>query len=76
MSQGTETIKITKIEPIIAAAAPNLAWGVSPTAPYLAVDIVRNPIEVRGGHVEAPAGAVLGVEVDEEALAQYALAKR
>ena len=58
----------------IAAAAPNLAWGVSPTAPYLAVDIVRNPIEVRGGHVEAPSGAGLGVEVDEDALAQYARA--
>ena len=55
----------------IAAAAPNLAWGVSPTAPYLAVDIVRNPIEVRGGHVEAPAGAGLGVEVDEDELARY-----
>ncbi len=56
----------------IAAAAPNLNWGVSPTAPYLSVDVVRNPIEVRSGHVEAPAGAGLGVEVDEDALARYA----
>ena len=56
----------------IAAAAPDLAWGVSPTAPYLAVDIVRNPIKVKDGHVEAPAGAGLGVEVDEDALAKYA----
>jgi L-alanine-DL-glutamate epimerase-like enolase superfamily enzyme len=55
----------------IAAAAPDLAWGVSPTAPYLAVDIVRNPIKVQGGHVEAPSGAGLGVEVDEDALAKY-----
>lgn len=56
----------------IAAAAPSLAWGVSPTTPYLAVDIVRNPIAVREGHIEAPAGAGLGVEVDEDELGRYA----
>ena len=56
----------------IAAAAANLAWGVSPTVPYLAVDIVRNPITLREGHVEAPSGAGLGVEVDENELAKYA----
>ncbi len=56
----------------LASAAPVLAWGVSPTTPYLAVDIARNPITVREGHVEAPTGAGLGVEVDEDALARYA----
>ena len=56
----------------IAAAAPDLSWGVSPTVPYLAVDIVRNPVTLQDGHVDAPTGAGLGVEVDEDALAKYA----
>jgi L-alanine-DL-glutamate epimerase-like enolase superfamily enzyme len=56
----------------LAAAVPNLDWGVSPTTPYLAVDVVRNPIQIRDGHVAPPAGPGLGVEVDEDALARYA----
>ena len=56
----------------LAAAAPTLAWGVSPTTPYLATDVVRNPITVRGGHISAPEGAGLGLEIDEDALARHA----
>jgi len=55
----------------IAAAAPDLSWAVNTTAPYLAADVVRNPVVVRDGHVEAPAGAGLGVEVDEDAVARF-----
>ena len=58
----------------LAASAPTLAWGVSPTTPYLATDVVRNPIAVVGGHVSAPDGPGLGVEVDEDKLATYARA--
>lgn len=56
----------------IGAAAPDLSWAIAATAPYLAADVVRNPVVVRDGHVEAPAGAGLGVEVDEDALARFA----
>ncbi|MDE0780113.1 MAG: hypothetical protein OSB67_05100 [Alphaproteobacteria bacterium] len=56
----------------LAAAAPTLAWGVSPTTPYLATDVVRNPIIVREGHISAPDGPGLGVEIDEDMLMQYA----
>lgn len=55
----------------LAAAAPALDWGVSPTTPYLAVDVVRNPIEIREGHVAAPPDPGLGVEVDEDLLSRY-----
>jgi L-alanine-DL-glutamate epimerase-like enolase superfamily enzyme len=34
--------------------------------------VVRNPIPVRHGHAELPAGAGLGIEVDEQALARLA----
>jgi muconate cycloisomerase len=56
----------------IAAAAKNLFWGVSPTAPYLAVDVVYNPIVLRSGHVQAPVEPGLGVAVNEEILLRYA----
>ena len=56
----------------IAAAAKNLFWGVSPTAPYLAVDVVYNPIVVKSGHVQAPVEPGLGVMVNEDALLSYA----
>lgn len=57
----------------LAAAAPSLDWGLSITNQYVAADIVRNPIPVRHGHVELPAGAGLGIDVDEQALARLAI---
>ena len=52
----------------IAAAAPDLSWGVSPTAPYLSTDIVKSPIKVYEGHADPPEGWGLGIEVDEDKL--------
>ena len=54
----------------IAAAAPDLSWGVSPTAPYLSTDVVRNPIKVYEGHADPPEGWGLGIEVDEDKLSE------
>jgi muconate cycloisomerase len=54
----------------LAAAAPSLDWGLSITNQYVMADVTRNPIRVHHGHVELPAGAGLGIEVDEQALQQ------
>lgn len=55
----------------LAAALPNLDWGVSPTNHYLVDDLVRQPIAVETGHMTVPSGAGLGVEVDEAKVATY-----
>jgi L-alanine-DL-glutamate epimerase-like enolase superfamily enzyme len=55
----------------IAAAAKAIDWGVSVTCSYLSGDVVKNRVEVIDGIAELPAGAGLGVEVDEDALAEY-----
>jgi muconate cycloisomerase len=55
----------------LACAVPNVAWGVSLTNLYLAADIVRRPIALRGGAVALPDGPGLGVEVDEAAVARF-----
>jgi len=57
----------------LASAAPMLDWGVSVTQQYLATDIVRNPVRIVDGHVHAPAGPGLGIDVDEDAVARYAV---
>jgi muconate cycloisomerase len=45
------------------------AWGVSPTHPYLAEDLVRRPLRLDpDGTIRLPAGGGLGVEVDEAAV--------
>jgi L-alanine-DL-glutamate epimerase-like enolase superfamily enzyme len=44
---------------------------VSPTTPFLKSDVVRNPIKVINGHADVPSGPGLGVEVDEDALAEF-----
>ncbi|MBO6783532.1 MAG: hypothetical protein JJ899_09730 [Alphaproteobacteria bacterium] len=56
----------------IAAAAPSIAWGVSITSQYLKKDIVKDGIQVVDGMAELPAGAGLGVEVDADALKEFA----
>jgi muconate cycloisomerase len=55
----------------LAAAIPSLAWGVSLTSQYLAEDIVRAPLSFADGHAAIPAGAGLGVEVDEARVRKY-----
>jgi L-alanine-DL-glutamate epimerase-like enolase superfamily enzyme len=55
----------------LAAAIPKLEWGVSLTSQYLAEDIVRAPIAFTDGHASVPAGAGLGVEVDETRVRHY-----
>ncbi len=55
----------------LAAAVPEVAWGVSISNQYLADDIVRATIKVIDGHAEVPAGVGLGVEVDEAKVRKY-----
>ena len=55
----------------IAAAAPSIEWGVSPTTPFLKSDVVENPIRVIKGRADVPSGPGLGVEVNEDALAEF-----
>ena len=55
----------------VAAASPNMDWGLSISCQYLGADIVRNPIVVADGHTTLPAGPGLGVDVDQDALERY-----
>jgi len=55
----------------LAAAVPDVAWGVSISNQYLADDIVRDAVEVVAGHAETPAGAGLGIAVDEARVRRY-----
>jgi muconate cycloisomerase len=55
----------------LACAVPNVDWGVSLTHFYLAEDLVRTPLPLRGGGVSLPAGPGLGVDVDEAAVNRY-----
>ena len=55
----------------LAAAVPEVAWGVSISSQYLADDIVRATIKVVDGHAEVPGGVGLGVEVDEAKVRKY-----
>ncbi len=52
----------------LACAVPNVDWGVSLTHFYLAEDVVKEPLPLRGGAVALPDGPGLGVEVDEAAV--------
>ena len=55
----------------LAAAAPSLDWGVSPTSPYLVEDVIRQPLELFGGYAVVPRGAGLGIEVDEQRVRRF-----
>jgi L-alanine-DL-glutamate epimerase-like enolase superfamily enzyme len=57
----------------LAAAVPEVEWGVSVSNQYLADDIVRAPVKVVDGHAEVPAGTGLGIEVDEARVRRYQL---
>jgi muconate cycloisomerase len=58
----------------IAAAAPDIAWGFSVTNHTLEADLVTQPLTVTNGVVAVPDGPGLGVDVDEDAVAQYRVA--
>jgi len=56
----------------LAAAIPAVDWGVSLSSPYLAEDIVTEPIALAGGYLNVPRGAGLGITVDEAKVRRYA----
>ena len=56
----------------LAAAIPAVDWGVSLSSPYLAEDIVTEPIALAGGYLDVPRGAGLGITVDEAKVRRYA----
>ena len=55
----------------VACAAATVDWGVNLTHIYLAEDLVRNPIRLRGGIFALPRGPGNGMEVDEAAVERY-----
>lgn len=55
----------------VAYAIGNVHWGVSLSNVYLADDLVRSPVLPIDGQVARPAGAGLGIEVDERAVERY-----
>ena len=55
----------------LAAAIPSLDWGVSLSSPYLADDIVAQPLRMNAGHFDVPVGHGLGIEVDEAQVRRY-----
>jgi muconate cycloisomerase len=58
----------------LAAALPTLDWGLSLSSPYLADEVVRQPLQIVAGHATVPTGPGLGVEVDEAQVARYRVA--
>ncbi len=55
----------------LAAAIPDVAWGVSLSSPYLADDIVTEPVALTQGHFSVPTGPGLGVTIDEAKVRRY-----
>ncbi|MBM3614715.1 MAG: hypothetical protein FJX28_04595 [Alphaproteobacteria bacterium] len=55
----------------LAVALPQLDWDTSMTAPYLAADVVTDPVTIRDGHIAPPEGAGLGIRVDGARLARF-----
>ena len=49
----------------VAATAPAIDWGLTVTNPGLAEDVAVVPLAVADGHVAAPEGPGLGIEIDE-----------
>src|SRR5262249_60524887 len=57
----------------LACAAPAVDWGVSLTHFYLAEDVVSTPLGIADGMVALPSAPGLGIEVDEAAVARFAV---
>ena len=57
----------------LAAAVPALEWGLSPTSPYLAEDVLAKPLVFANGHAEVPTGPGLGIEVDEKKIHKFTI---
>jgi L-alanine-DL-glutamate epimerase-like enolase superfamily enzyme len=55
----------------VAAALPQIDWGLTLTQHGLADDLTRRPIPIAAGHVELLEGPGLGVDVDEERVRRY-----
>jgi muconate cycloisomerase len=55
----------------IAAALPQLAWGLTLSHEGLADDIAREPLRVVRGHIEVSDRPGLGVDVDEDRVRRY-----
>jgi muconate cycloisomerase len=57
----------------LAVVLPEVAWDTSMTAPYLAADVVTQPLLIDAGYIAPPDGPGLGVRVDGEKLARFLL---
>ena len=55
----------------IAAALPQITWGLTLTNEGLADDVTARPIRIERGHVTISDAAGLGIEVDEERVRRY-----
>ncbi len=55
----------------IAAALPQIAWGLTLSNEGLADDLTARPIRIAGGHVEVSDAPGLGIEIDEERVRRY-----
>ncbi|TMJ26431.1 MAG: hypothetical protein E6G96_14310, partial [Alphaproteobacteria bacterium] len=55
----------------IAAALPQIAWGLTLSHDGLAEDVTTRPILIERGHVQISDAPGLGVEVDEDCVRQH-----
>jgi muconate cycloisomerase len=55
----------------IAAALPQLAWGLTLSNEGLAEDVTTRPIRIEHGHVEVSDRPGLGIDVDEDRIARH-----
>ena len=55
----------------IAAALPQIAWGLTLTNAGLTEDVTAQPLHIARGHVEVSDRPGLGIEVDEERLRRF-----
>jgi muconate cycloisomerase len=55
----------------VAAALPEIAWGLTLSNEGLAEDVTARPIRIDRGHVEISDAPGLGVEVDEDRVRRY-----
>ena len=55
----------------IAAALPQIAWGLTLSNEGLADDVTARPIRIERGHVEVSDRPGLGIDVDEDRVRRY-----